>query len=139
MREALADLHTQIYVTVLATLPTVSISLRTSLGRNLDEIIALHEEILGDLHAIVPYSEYTQFEIPQMSVQNPPDKTATSTYAHHRWSGVITDNDQSRKSEHLQAVPGMLLDPHVAADISKMFAKKVSKVISARTRLSTTN
>jgi hypothetical protein len=50
----------KVYVTLLASIPTLSLNLRASINRNLNDIAELHEELLGDLHRAVPHSEYTQ-------------------------------------------------------------------------------
>ncbi|KAJ6445632.1 membrane-associating domain-containing protein [Purpureocillium lavendulum] len=51
-----------VYVTILASLPTLCMGLRASINQNLTEIIELHEEILGDLHRVMSrffiYKEY---------------------------------------------------------------------------------
>jgi len=44
----------------MASIPTLSLNLRASINRNLNEIVELHEELLGDVHRVVPHSEYTQ-------------------------------------------------------------------------------
>ncbi|PHH87009.1 hypothetical protein CDD83_9425 [Cordyceps sp. RAO-2017] len=79
-----------VYLTILASLPSMCTGLRSSINKNLTEIVELHEEILGELHRAVPHSEYTQ---PQ-------------------W---------------LQSVPGMLAEPQVVAEVSKVFAKKMNR------------
>ena len=53
----------KVYVTLLASIPALSLNLRASINRNLNEIVELHEELLGDLHRVIPHSEYTQSEM----------------------------------------------------------------------------
>lgn len=107
------------YVTILASLPSLSTGLRSSINSNLTEIVELHEEILGHLHRAVPHSEYTQMEIP------PPATTpGASVLGHRRWKslGAIPENSLS----WLQNVPGMTAEPQVAAEVAKIFSQKVS-------------
>lgn len=98
--------------------------LRSSINKNLTEIVELHEEILGELHQAVPHSEYTQ---PQMT---PNFATRASTLAvdgpgHRRWTSVDGFVGSNNRMAYLQGVPGMMAEPQVAAEVAKVFAKKV--------------
>src|SRR5687767_6055640 len=72
----------QVYITILASMPTLPAGLRTSINHNLAEIVQLHEEILGDLHRVVPDSEYTQ---PQVDV---PVLLAPTLARRNSWAGL---------------------------------------------------
>ena len=47
-----------IYETLLATLPALTQPTRHSIKRNLMEILELHEDFLGELHRVIPNSEF---------------------------------------------------------------------------------
>ncbi|KAL7820389.1 Dbl homology domain-containing protein [Trichoderma aethiopicum] len=113
-----------VYVTILAALPSICVGLRSSINRNLTEIVKLHEEILGELHRVVPHSEYTQADLaPSLSPSANPDCLLT----HRRWSSLGAIPEQNVKARWLLKAPGMLSDPQVAAEVSKVFAKKISR------------
>lgn len=110
----------KVYVTILASLPTLSASLRSSINHNLNDIIELHEELLGELHRIIPHSEYTQLT---------PNETQLRAINHgnrHRrgWSLDAVPED-TRENAWLHTVPGMVTDPQVAAEVAKLFSKLV--------------
>lgn len=99
---------------MLAALPSLSEQLRSSTNRNLHHILQLHDEILGDLHRVVPYSEYSQFDHP-----------AFNRSGHSQSQGQNTLPKCSVNLRALQNAPGMLTDPQVAAEVAKVFSKKV--------------
>jgi len=104
-------------VTFMASIPTLSLNLRASINRNLNEIVELHEELLGDLHRVVPHSEYTQPISAESTMPAPPN-------GHHRWRSL--DAVPEHKSQNwLQKIPGMTADPKVAAEVARVFGKKV--------------
>ncbi|RDW78177.1 Dbl-containing protein [Coleophoma crateriformis] len=109
-----------VYVTLLASVPSLSLHLRSSINRNLGEIVELHDEILGDLHRIVPHSEYTQNDyaepIPTLTVPG-----------HHRWRSLNAVPEDICGSLWLQKIPGMTAEPRVAAKVAKSFAKKIHR------------
>jgi hypothetical protein len=101
----------------MASIPTLSLNLRASINRNLNEIVELHEELLGDLHRVVPHSEYTQ----PIAAETP---VADSPNGHHRWRSL--DAAPAHKSgTWLQKIPGMTAEPKIAADVARVFGKKV--------------
>lgn len=106
------------YVTFLASIPSVSPKLRISIHRNLNEIVELHEELLGGLHNVVPHSEYTQDDTAQV-LQTPP------TPKHHRWRSLDAVPKDAVDTSWLRDIPGMVAEPKVAADVAKVFGKKV--------------
>ncbi len=108
-------------MTILASLPTLQAGLRSSINRNLTEIVELHEELLGELHRAVPDSEYTQIELTK-----PFAETSNSHPHHHqRWRSLDAVPEDKDGMSWLQQVPGMTAEPQVAADVAKVFAKKV--------------
>jgi hypothetical protein len=124
-----ADLiRVQVYITILAALPTLPPTLRSSINHNLTEILQLHEEILGELHRVVPQSEYTQSQF-SGSLVLPPDLTRRNSWGgvglHRRWKSLDTVPEQAPGVSWMQSVPGILSDPQSAAEVSKVFGKKV--------------
>ncbi|RDA88021.1 hypothetical protein CP532_3402, partial [Ophiocordyceps camponoti-leonardi (nom. inval.)] len=112
-----------VYVTILASLPAMCMGLRSSINKNLADIVELHEEILGELHRAVPHSEYTQppgsYNVASLAVAETP--------GHRRWASVDGGLERRRRVSWLQKTPGMLADPQVVAEVSKIFAKKMNR------------
>lgn len=108
----------QVYVTLLASIPNLSFALRVSINKNLNEIIELHEELLGDLHRVVPHSEYTQPDYHESSLSLLPN-------GHHRWQSLDAVPETSRGSSWLQKIPGLTAEPKVAAEVARIFGSKV--------------
>jgi hypothetical protein len=104
----------------MASIPTLSLSLRASINRNLNEIVELHEELLGDLHRTVPHSEYTQLDCanPTLSPQ---------ANGHNRWASLDAVPEQTGGASWLQKIPGMTAEPKVAASVARVFEKKVNR------------
>ncbi|KAG4284680.1 hypothetical protein FPRO04_05062 [Fusarium proliferatum] len=112
-------IHT--YINMLAALPTLPERLRSSINHNLDQILQLHEEILGELQRVVPDSEYSQADhlIVSSSKSNNP-KTG-----HRRWSSLDMVSGDQGSLQLLQKEPGVLSEPQVAADVAKIFSKRM--------------
>lgn len=108
----------QVYVTILASLPTLPPGLRSSINRNLTEIVELHEEMLGELHRAVPYSEYTQPEL-QLDVDN------SGSRGHQRWRSLDAVPEDKDRVSWLREVTGVVADPQIAAEVAKIFSRKV--------------
>ncbi|KAJ4414914.1 hypothetical protein N0V85_002939 [Neurospora sp. IMI 360204] len=111
-----------VYVTILASLPTLPASLRSSINRNLNDIVELHEEMLGDLHRAIPHSEYTQLNFP---LQIP--SAGSGFRGHQRWRSLDAVPEDKDGISWLRQVPGMLADPQVAAEVAKIFTKKMNR------------
>ncbi|KAK4168546.1 hypothetical protein QBC43DRAFT_102069 [Cladorrhinum sp. PSN259] len=111
-----------VYVTILAALPTLPPGLRASINQNLTDIVELHEEMLGELHRVVPHSEYTQLEIP---VQLPP--STPGIRGHQRWRSLDAVPEDKDGVSWLRDVPGMLSEPQTAAEVAKIFTKKMNR------------
>ncbi|KAI0600211.1 hypothetical protein F4775DRAFT_75214 [Biscogniauxia sp. FL1348] len=109
-----------VYVTILASLPTVHHGLRSSINRNLTDVVELHEEILGELHRVVPNSEYTQPE--RVSISNPP-----SSRRHHRWRSLDSVPEDKRGKPGIQDIPSVIAEPSVAAEVSQVFGKRMNR------------
>ncbi|KAH8198715.1 hypothetical protein TruAng_007128 [Truncatella angustata] len=111
-----------VYVTILASLPTQHPGLRSSINRNLTDIVELHEGILGELHRAVPNSEYTQpdqFPIPLKS---------TGKASHHqRWHSLDSVPEDTGGASWLQYVPGITAEPDVAVQVSRIFRERMHR------------
>ncbi|UKZ77861.1 hypothetical protein TrVFT333_005587 [Trichoderma virens FT-333] len=114
-----------VYITILAALPSICVGLRSSINQNLTEIVKLHEELLGELHRVVPHSEYTQADLAPSLTHLP---NHDCLHAHRRWSSLGAVPEQNTKARWLLKAPGMLSDPQVAAEVSKVFGKKISRL-----------
>ena len=105
-------------MTILASLPTSQSGLRSSISRNLTDIIELHEEILGELHQVVPDSEYGRAE----ALASP---SSTQRPHHQRWRSLDAVPENKDGMSWLQQAPGRTSDPQTAADVAQAFAKRV--------------
>jgi hypothetical protein len=105
-------------VTLMSSIPTLSSNLRSSINVNLNEIVELHEEILGDLHRVVPHSEYTH-----AGCADPPLSTPGS--GHNRWRSLDAVPEHSAGASWLQKIPGMTAEPRVAATVARVFGQRV--------------
>ncbi|PBP19580.1 hypothetical protein BUE80_DR009600 [Diplocarpon rosae] len=102
-----------VYVTLLASIPSLSLNLRASINRNLNDIFELHEDLLGELHRVVPHSEYTQSSVNS--------RTSPSRPAHHRWRSLDAVPEHARGTAWLQTIPGMTAEPKIAAEMNRFF------------------
>ncbi|KAK1600103.1 RhoGEF domain-containing protein [Colletotrichum navitas] len=110
-----------VYITILASLPTLPMGLRSSINRNLTDIVELHEELLGELHRVVPDSEYTQIEVP-------PLLSKTASRGHRRLRSLDSvPEDNGRAISWLQEVPGMISEAQIAGDVAKVFSRKMNR------------
>ncbi|KAK8048847.1 RhoGEF domain-containing protein [Apiospora phragmitis] len=108
-----------VYVTILASLPTQQQGLRSSINRNLTDIVELHEEILGELHRVVPNSEYTQLQ------QVQPAHKPTTRQNHQRWYSLDSVPEVKDGTPWLQDLPGMIAEPTIAADVAQVFGDRM--------------
>ncbi|KAL6920103.1 hypothetical protein FSST1_004129 [Fusarium sambucinum] len=111
-------IHT--YINMLAALPTLPERLRSSINHNLDRILQLHEEILGELHRVVPDSEYSQADhlIAPFKIIGP--KTG-----HRRWGSLDVLPEDQVSLQRLEKEPGMFSEPQIAAETAKIFSKRM--------------
>ncbi|KAI0817675.1 hypothetical protein GGR55DRAFT_31000 [Xylaria sp. FL0064] len=112
-----------VYVTILASLPTLQQGLRSSINQNLTDIIELHEEILGELHRIVPDSEYTQPEY--ISVEPSPKPSQE----HHRWHSLDSVPEDRGGQSWLHSVPSVIAEPNIAAEVAQIFGRKMNRFL----------
>ncbi|KUJ22716.1 Dbl homology domain-containing protein [Mollisia scopiformis] len=111
-----------VYVTLLASIPSLSPNIRASIKRNLNDIVELHEELLGELHKAVPHSEYTQSTGGESAL--PP---VSKPRHHHRWRSLDAVPDPATGASWLQKIPGMTAEPKIAAEVAKIFGKKMNR------------
>jgi hypothetical protein len=116
-------------VTLMASIPSLSLNLRASINRNLNEIVELHEELLGELHRVVPHSEYTQ-PIPAETT------LPGSANGHHRWRSLDAV-PEDKSGTWLQKIPGMTAEPKVAAEVARVFGKKVCMTLGSNCNIVT--
>ncbi|KAK0119222.1 hypothetical protein ONS95_008080 [Cadophora gregata] len=100
-------------------MPSLSLNLRASINRNLNDIVELHEDLLGELHRAVPHSEYTQ-KSAELTIK-------TTSHAHHRWRSLDAVPEHVGGTSWLQKIPGMTAEPKVAADVARVFGKKMNR------------
>jgi hypothetical protein len=107
----------------LASVPTISASLRASINQNLAEIAELHDEIVGELHKVVPHAEYTQSDFFH---SGPLPQKPT----HVRWRSLDAVPEHSGDLAWMQHIPGMTAEAHVAAEVVKIYGQRVRQAAS---------
>ena len=112
---------------MLAPLPSHTKGLRTSFSRNLNEILELHEEILGELHRRVPFSEYSH-----CGADSPAPLPGSSTRSvhkvvgHKRWRSLDTVPEDGGRCALIHRSHGLLAEPQTAAEVADIFIRRVS-------------
>jgi hypothetical protein len=87
----LADLNSQAYFTIFVNQPTSASYARYTAQKTISELLRLHNDILGDLHATVPFAEYDQ---------NIAKTKPTFMPSHARWHSVDVVPSRSRPGKH---------------------------------------
>jgi hypothetical protein len=95
-------------------------------NRNLNDIVELHDELLGELHRAVPDSEFPQPDVPIRRTQSNPQ--ATRDHRRRRSLDVVPEGRDG--GSWLRDVPGMAAEPQTAAEVAKIFLKRVTKTLS---------
>lgn len=95
--------------------------LRSSINRNLTDIVELHEEILDDLHRVVPNSEYAQLD------QQPVSHKSNCRPGHHRWRSLDFVAEDKGEASLLQHIPSMTAEPDMAAKAAQVFGQRVRR------------
>ncbi|KXJ95337.1 hypothetical protein Micbo1qcDRAFT_217068 [Microdochium bolleyi] len=112
-----------VYITILASLPTQRKGLRQSINRNLNEIVELHQEMLGELHRSVPSTEFpvTEAQAPaRHSLLNP-------TKRHHRWYSLDSVDEHRGGETKSQTTSSLTADPEIAAEVARIFGRRVHR------------
>lgn len=74
--------------------------------------------MLGELHRAIPHSEYTQPDLQH-------DGGGSGTCGHQRWRSLDAVPEDKDGVSWLPEVPGLLADPQIAAEVAKIFSRKV--------------
>lgn len=78
------------------------------------------------MHRAVPHSEYSQLDVSsEVAKAGPPSQ------GHRRWTSLDAVLEDKASFALLQSIPGMTTEPQVAAEVARVFSKKVS-VLSVR-------
>ncbi|KAH7035370.1 uncharacterized protein B0I36DRAFT_91699 [Microdochium trichocladiopsis] len=112
-----------VYVTILASMPTTHEGLRQSINRNLTEIVELHQEMLSELHLVVPCSEFPTADGLALGVHS----SVVPTKRHHRWHSLDSVDEHRGDKRRSQAGSGMVADPVVAAEVARIFARRTHR------------
>ncbi|KAK7520648.1 hypothetical protein IWZ03DRAFT_143222 [Phyllosticta citriasiana] len=117
-----------VYLTVLASVPSVSPQTRMSIHRNVSQLVQLHEDLLGELHRIIPNSEFTQDD---SAAEHRPRPRHTRWHSidglPHRASGIaINRRSHQRHSLDIckpeEPTPlGVTADTETVAQIARLF------------------
>ncbi|KAI9824694.1 MAG: hypothetical protein M1826_007272 [Phylliscum demangeonii] len=118
-----------VYFALFASVSAIPELARASILRNLTEILALHEHLLGELHRVIPHAEYTK----------PSSKADRQPHQHRRSrSGSVTSTASHDKPGKNKTRPRKLLDPgpseadcyDIAATAEPKVAKEVAHIFS---------
>jgi hypothetical protein len=105
-----------VYHTLLASVPTLTELTRESIRRNLLEILQLHEDLLGELHRVIPNSEYNE----DTSVQPPTTSNGTartSNVTRQRLSSCYSERTTNTGDEPITLVAL----PRIVEDVARVF------------------
>ncbi|KAK8239174.1 hypothetical protein HDK77DRAFT_463100 [Phyllosticta capitalensis] len=119
----------QVYLTVLASVPSVSPQTRMSIHRNVSQLVQLHEDLLGELHRIIPNSEYSQDD---SAADHRPKPRHVRWHSidglPHRASALAAVNRRSTQRHSLDmckseepAPVGVTADTETVAQVAKLF------------------
>ncbi|OAA64464.1 RSP protein [Niveomyces insectorum RCEF 264] len=107
------------YMTIFASSPSLHAGLRSSINNNLADIVELHDELLGELHKVVPDSEYTQMELPSSTT------CAPTGCDDEEQQGLDALLENQAEELCLKQTPGMTAEPLVAAEVARVFTRKM--------------
>lgn len=99
--------------------------MKHSINKNLADIIDLHEEILCELHRIVPYSEDLHGEGHLQETEQKATILYNETKTDAKWDILNDVNEVVEQRTRPEHVLGVTVEPHVVAEVSKMFERKV--------------
>ncbi|KAK7608615.1 hypothetical protein IWX49DRAFT_507925 [Phyllosticta citricarpa] len=117
-----------VYLTVLASVPSVSPQTRMSIHRNVSQLVQLHEDLLGELHRIIPNSEFTQDD---SDAEHRPRPRHTRWHSidglPHRASGIAINRRSHQRHSLDMCKPeeptplGVTADTETVARIARLF------------------
>ncbi|KAG9253616.1 uncharacterized protein F5Z01DRAFT_623577 [Emericellopsis atlantica] len=117
-----------VFVTMLAPLPSHARGLRTSFSRNLNEILELHEEILGELHRRIPFSEYSHCNSDQpASLPGGSTRSVHKVTGHKRWRSLDTVPENGGRCALIHRSHGLLAEPQTAAEVADIFIRRLGR------------
>lgn len=82
----------------------------------------LHEEILAELYQQLPDSEHAQLDLAVKRIDS-----NSSTRGHRRWKSLDVIPESRDGISRLGDLPGTVTEPHTAAEVAKIFLKRVSE------------
>jgi hypothetical protein len=124
--------RSQDYFTVLATMPTMTLQRRKNIQKSVTQIVQLHEELLAELHKVVPNSETTQDD----AMPRPHTKKSRHTRWHSAESAPSRPNlraighrfrhsiDASRPA--ILQTGGVIVNTSIVLNVAKVFDRYVS-------------
>jgi hypothetical protein len=133
----MTDVTAQAYFTILVNQTTSASYVRHTAQKTISELLRLHNDILGELHAVVPFAEYDQ--------STAKTKASFST-SHNRWHSIDVVPTRSRSAKHMREVirqgrrslniarsteeehPLLQCSPQIAAKVAETFLRQVRKV-----------
>ncbi|KAF2751542.1 hypothetical protein M011DRAFT_523497 [Sporormia fimetaria CBS 119925] len=132
----IADLKVLIndYFTILSTVSAISSQTRASIQQNICQILQLHEELLADLHNVIPQADFTQSVAHQ-------EAYAASRAKHTRFHsadlmpGRVAEYKVARRLRHSLEIGrsperranSLVTDTYTAGNIAKVFNKHMRR------------
>ncbi|KAE9988827.1 hypothetical protein EG328_007431 [Venturia inaequalis] len=125
-----------VYFTVLATMPTMTLQRRKNIQKSVTQIVQLHEELLAELHKMVPNSEATEDDImprPQRrkakhfrwhSAESVPSRPNLRAMGHR----VRHSIDASRPA--ILQVGGVIVNTSIVLNVAKVFDRFMSRFLT---------
>jgi hypothetical protein len=125
------DINMKDYFMILTSVPTLSNHQRASIQHNISQILQLHQDLLADLHRVVPNAEYTQ------SAQQDPYPVTRAKHIRFHSADLttrFTEHKITRKLRHSLDIGrspdhrprALATDTKTAGEIAKIFNKHVS-------------
>ena len=131
----IADLKVLIndYFMVLTALPTLSGNTKSSIQQNISQILQLHEDLLADLHQVVPQADFTksadQETYPVTKAKHIRFHSADivpGRFAEHRAARRLRHSLEIGRSPDRRP-HGLVTDTETAGDIAKVFNKHMKR------------
>ncbi|KAF2234128.1 Dbl homology domain-containing protein, partial [Viridothelium virens] len=130
----IADLKVlvNVYSNLLTSTASISTERRTLIRRNLDQILEIHEGLLGELHHVVPHAEYNQGHAREAMSPSRPRHTrfhSVDILQGRREELPIRKQRYSLDTCKLteRAPIALLADPQTAAKVAAVFNKYVKR------------
>lgn len=116
---------------ILTGVPTISGQTKLSIQQNLFQILQLHEDLLAELHQIVPHADFTRSANPD--IHPAPKAKHLRFHSADVTPGRLTEHRATRRLRHsleigrpLDRKPrGLATDTETAGNIAKVFNNHV--------------